>query len=141
MRRRRKPHERLREVLRRRTPRDAEAHQLQLQVAWINSVSTLAGLVDWLDARAELGLLKTRSERRYAQEVINAASDVILEPFRQPQVTPKESSLSHEQRMAMLNERERQRRDAAKPTPFIQPTTTAERMRRAYDRLKKRGAA
>ena len=101
----------------------------------------MPGLIDWLEAREELGLYREIATRRWVREVITAGTDLVLESFRKPTQQPRPSTLTYEQRLALINERERQRREASRPKPIVKPLTTAERMQRAYARLEQRGAA
>ena len=141
MRYKQSPRERLRGILNRRSHRHDELHDLQFQVDWITAVATLPGLIDWLEAREALGLYLETATRRWVSEVVNAATDVLLESFRKPTQQPRPSTLTYEQRLELINERERQRREASRPKPIVKPLTTAERMQRAYARLEQRGAA
>ena len=60
---RRPARERLRGYLSRRSKNNPRLLELQEQASWIASVGTVDGLIAWLEAREELGLLDSEQLR------------------------------------------------------------------------------
>ena len=82
----RPPRERLRNHLRIPSKIHPKLRELQEQAAWIASVGTVDGLIAWLEAREDLGLLDSL-QLRYAHGVVSAAMALINE-YMDAQLAP-----------------------------------------------------
>ena len=78
--------ERLRGYLSRRSKNNPRLLELQEQASWIASVGTVDGLIAWLEAREDLGLLDS-PQLRYAHGVVSAAMALINE-YMDAQLAP-----------------------------------------------------
>ena len=148
----RPPRERLRDYLRVRSKVHPRLRELQEQAAWVASVSTVEGLIAWLEAREDLGLLDS-PQLRYAHGVVAAAMALINE-YMDAQLPPKPPRRTWAEQLALLNERETQRRLNDPPVgyrfkpkhPPVPPAaerqrSMLERMAAAWERLADRGQA
>ena len=90
--------------------------ELQEQTSWIASVGTVDGLIAWLEAREELGLLDSE-QLRYARNVVLAAVALINEHL-DAQLPPEPPRRPWAEQLALINERESARRAAERPTGY-----------------------
>lgn len=113
--RQRTAREQLRGLLKQRA-QFRELRELQEQTRWVASVGSVDGLISWLEARQELGLLNDR-HLKYSRCVVKACKRLITEHIRwqAPKPTPRRP---WEEQMALINERESARRAALPPVGY-----------------------
>lgn len=124
------------------TSRYSEVLEFREQARDVLRLGGVRGLDAWLMARLDLGLLDQPAElKRAAADLERCTDAVVSDALAKQQAKPRRS---WEEQLALLNERETERRNTKQPPPWRHPmsncksprrTDTAERMAKAWTRL------
>ena len=114
-----------------------ETREFRAQLRDVFRLGGVLGVVFWIEAREDLGLVVDPHTQKAAHEVAFVASTLVDQALTPP---PKPAPVPYEERLRRMNERERARRQAEQRTRHIKPgigrpRKTAPRMEAAFDRM------